>query len=141
MVNYKKSPTFIKIIANEKQVLAINPNQLASFHIQKDTIRIRAKAGLGRKPVNEDDYVRVQTDVIKLYYPSGTVLTYYVGEQITQEEFNYITTALIEWLFLLRPELDMQRKEEQDRKVKEWNDTMASPDIDAVETATPEETP
>lgn len=95
MALHKKTPIFIRIVTNDKQVVCINPLQLASFEII-DQARIKISGPKDSK--EESDYT--VTPTVRFYLPQGTAMSYSVGLQITQSEFDYICSTLLEFLYL-----------------------------------------
>lgn len=112
MATHKKTPLFIRIIASNKEVVCFNPHQLSSF-------RIREKAK--HKVKRPDGEEVIEADTIHLYFPAGTGLTYVVGVDITQEQFDYVCSTLIEFLYLNEAEFKAKSEAIQTARMNEWN--------------------
>ena len=125
MPSHKKHPVFLRIIAHKNSVVCINPLQLASFQIME-----KAK-------LTDKDGKVTEADTIRLFYPSGTGMSYSVGKDITQEEFAYICETLREYLYLNEQEFKAKTAALEAQRIAEWNDKMAAPEVDAVESAEP----
>ena len=123
MAQHKKSPLFLKVITTDKQIVCINPAQLSSFQIQKDASLVKLKAGVD-KAKNEDDLVRYTADVVRFYFPSGTGMTYEVGKEITEENFNYIVATLQEWVYMNKIEFDAVSELKAKEALEKWNKDM-----------------
>lgn len=112
---HKKNPVFLRIITNEKAVVCINPLQLSTFQIlEKAKLKVKTAA-----PGGTDEFIFA--DTIKFYFPSGTGLSYSVGIDITQDEFNYICGTLLEFLYLNKTEFEAQSKAIEQARMDEWN--------------------
>jgi hypothetical protein len=110
MPTHKKYPTFLRVITTDKIVVCINPLQLSSFQIiEKAKIKVKG----------QDE--PVEADTIRFYFPSGTGLTYSVGLDITQEDFNYLCNALQEYLYLTEPEFRAKSAALEKARMEEWN--------------------
>jgi len=111
MPNHKKYPTFIRVRASDKSVVCINPTQLSSFTI---TEKAKIKTGTKEAPVY------TEADTIRFYFPAGTGLTYSVGVDITQEEFDYVCSTLLEYLYLNEGEFEARSKAIANQKMEDW---------------------
>ena len=128
MASHKKHPIFLRIISSNNTVVCLNPLQLSSFQIVEKA-HIKVKATTPQEPSE------VIADTIRFYFPNGTGLSYSVGVDISQEEFNYVCNTLREFLYLSEPEFRVRSAElAAAAHMAEWNDTMAAPEIDAEET-------
>jgi hypothetical protein len=76
------------------------------------------------KPQSEEDVERYTADVVRFYFPSGTGMTYEVGKDITEADFEYILTTLQEWVYLSRPEFEAITTEKQKAELEAWNKAM-----------------
>jgi len=123
MAQHKKSPLFLKVITTDKQIVCINPTQLSSFQIIKSAPLYKPKPGV-TKPQSEEDVERYTADVVRFYFPSGTGMTYEVGKDITEADFEYILTTLQEWVYLSRPEFEAITTEKQKAELEAWNKAM-----------------
>lgn len=125
MATHKKFPIFIRIKTTEQEVICVNPQHVASFRIlEKATINLKTEGTEKKSHVG---------DTIWLYSPVGTVTRFTVGLEITQDEFNYVSATLCEYLYLNAQEFAAKSRELEARRLQEWNDKMASPEIDKVE--------
>lgn len=126
VASHKKHPVFIRVISSNNTVVCINPLQLSSFQIIEKA-KIKTKGADGQ-PAD------VVADTIRFYFPNGTGLSYSVGVDMSQDEFIYVCNTLREFLYLSEPEFRIRSAELEAARIKEWDDTMASPEIDAEET-------
>ena len=122
MAQHKKSHLFLRIKTSTKEVVCINPFQLASFRIVE-----------GYSIMNKDKQEIGKGDTIFFYLPVGTITRFTVGMEFTQEEFNYVSSALVEFLYQTEPEFNARTEAINAKRLQEWNDKMAAPEIDAVE--------
>lgn len=114
MATHKKTPIFIRVISNKTQVICINPTQLASFQvIEKANVKIKSKT------TNEPEII--VADTIKFFFTNGTGLSYSVGIDITQEEFNYVCGTLTEFLYKNEAEFKIINEANEKAKMDEWN--------------------
>lgn len=132
-MGHRKAPLFVKVITTDKQIVCINPQQLSSFQILKDAQLQRPKPGIVGNPKSAEDLESYTADVIRFYFPSGTGISYEVGKDITNADFNYIVAALQEWVYLVADEFEAVNRAKEQAAIQEWNDTMAQPEVDAVE--------
>lgn len=117
MATHKKSPIFIRVTATNQQVICINPLHVSSFHIkEKAKFKVRSNPADRNSPEEE----RVG-DTIFIYFPQGTGLTYRVGIDITQEDFDYICATLIEFMYLNEGEFRSKSEAIEKAKIAEWN--------------------
>jgi hypothetical protein len=127
MPSHKKFPTFLRVISNNKVVVCINPLQLSSFQIlEKAKIKVKEEV--------------IETDTIRFYFPSGTGLSYSVGVDITQEEFNYICSALLEYLYLTETEFRAKSIALEKAKMDRWNE-IAQEEVTPTIPKEPEQAP
>jgi hypothetical protein len=113
-MNHKKHPVFIRVVTNNKHVVCINPLQLSSFQIlEKAKVKVKADTAEG--------FTYIEADTLRFYYPTGTGLTYSVGVDITQEEFNYICHTLQEFLYLNEVEFRAKGEASERKKLELWN--------------------
>lgn len=122
MAVHKKQHIFLRIKTSQNEVICINPQHFASFRIvEKYSVLNKDKQEIGKG------------DTLFFYLPVGTVSRFTVGMEITQEEFNYVSSALVEFLYQTEPEFKARTEAIAAQKLQEWNDAMAAPEIDAVE--------
>ena len=114
MANHKKHPVFIRIVSNNQSVVCINPLQLSSFQITE-----KAK-------IKQKDGTIVEADTLRLFFPSGTGLSYTVGVDISPDEFLYVCNTLREFLYLNEYEFKARSAEMDAVKLAEWNALMAA---------------
>ena len=114
MANHKKHPVFIRIVSNNQSVVCINPLQLSSFQIME-----KAK-------IKQKDGTIVEADTLRLFFPSGTGLSYTVGVDISPDEFLYVCNTLREFLYLNEYEFKARSAEMDAGKLAEWNALMAA---------------
>lgn len=119
MASHKKTPVFIRIVSNDKVVTCLNPLELSSFQILSNaTIKVpTGEKGTDGKPV----FANKQADTIRFYFPSGTGLSYSVGVDITAEEFNYICSTLLEFMYLNEYEFKAKTQAIEQGRMEEWN--------------------
>jgi len=110
MPSHKKFPTFLRIISNNNTVVCINPLQLSSFQILEKA-----------KCIDPKTKETFEADTVRFFYPQGTGLVYSVGVDITQEQFNYICTALLEYLYLTETEFRAKTMAIEKARMEEWN--------------------
>lgn len=114
MATHRKTPLFLRIVTHDKAVVCINPHQLSSFQIlEKASIKVKSKVPMGEDKV-------IEADTIRFYFPSGTGLSYSVGLDLTQEEFNYVCTTLLEFLYLNEAEFKARSQAIAEESMKEW---------------------
>lgn len=78
-----ESPTFLRIITRDSQIVCINLNQLSSFEIKE------------KEQFMPKDGEAFEASVIRFFYhTTDKVLTFVVGHQITEQDFNYAVDAL-----------------------------------------------
>lgn len=111
MPSHHKTPMFIKIITNPKQVVCINPFELSSFQIIE-----KAKI---KKLKDDKDFI--EADTIRFFYPSGTGLSYSVDVDITRQQYDYICATLLEWTYLNEAEFVAKSKAIEQGRIDEWN--------------------
>lgn len=134
MATHKKSPIFIRIIASNKTVVCINPFQLSSFRIvEKSKVKIRSNSTDKNAPPEE-----IEADAIYFYFPAGTGLSYVVGVDITQDQFDYICATLTEFLYLNEHEFKSKTEAINQSKMNEWNKISTENEEKVVETTTKE---
>jgi len=114
MPSHKKTPIFLRIVTNKKQVVCINLALFSSFQIiEKAKILVKSKTG--------GDNEQHEADTIKFFLPSGTGLSYSVGFDISQEEFNYVCSTLTEFLYMNEEEFKLKHEAIEKAKMDEWN--------------------
>lgn len=113
MASHKKYPTFIRITSSNNQVICINPLHIVSFQI-KEKAQIKQKDGSTS-----------ENDIIRLYTAFGTTFSYSVGIDITEQEFAYVCSTLIEFLYLNEAEFRAKSDAIEAKKLEEWNKVMA----------------
>lgn len=116
MPTHKKTPAFIRVVTTENAVVCINPLQLSSFQIL-DQARVQVR-GDKRNP-KEEDYDLLP--MVRFYFPSGTGLSYAVGVDITQANFDYICATLLEFLYLNEAEFKARGEAIKKQQMDEWN--------------------
>ena len=115
MPTHKKTPIFLRIIATDKKVICINPSQLSSFEIAEGAdIKVKSKDPAVTTPEI------VKADTIRFYFPSGTALSYSVGLTITKEEFDYVCSTLLEYLYLNESEFAAKSEAIAKAKMDDW---------------------
>lgn len=114
MPSHKKHPIFISVIANDEEVLCINPLELSSFQILE-------KAKIKVKPKSSNDADVVVAPTIRFFFPSGTGLSYSVGIDITRQHFDYLCATLLEFRYLNQFEFEAKSKAISQEKMDEWN--------------------
>lgn len=127
MATHKKTPVFIRIIATNKEVICINPLELSSF-------RIREKAK--HKIKRPDGEEVIEADSLHFYFPTGMGLTYVVGEDISQENFDYVCATLLEFLYLNEAEFKAKSEAIEKAKMYDWN-KLSQQNEDKLKEATP----
>lgn len=114
MPTHRKSPLFIRITTFKNKVVCVNPYELSSFQIiEKAKIRIKKPAE------GQPDFV--VADTIHFYFPSGMGLTYIVGEDISQEEFNYVCATLAEFMYMNEQEFKARSEKIKADQMADWN--------------------
>lgn len=93
MASHKKTPVFLRIKASDNSVVGINPLHCSSFNIVENA-KYKYQPTDKTKPVEERT-----ANTIYFYFPQGTGLTYRVGLDITQAEFDYICATLLEFMY------------------------------------------
>lgn len=116
MPAHKKTPAFIRIITSEKEVVCINALELSTFQILEKH-KIQTKGAKDSK--DPTDFLFA--DTLKFYFPTGTGLSYSVGVNITQQDFNYICATLLEFVYLNETEFNTRHAALQESKMDEWN--------------------
>lgn len=109
MAQHRKTPAFIRIVASNQRVMCINPLELSSF-----TILENSKITLKDKTV-------IEGPTIHFYFPSGTGIDFTVGHNITQAEFDYVCSTLLEFLYLNEAEWKAKNAAIAAVQVEEWN--------------------
>lgn len=109
MAQHRKTPAFLRIVASNQSVVCINPLQLSSFSI------------LEKSKVKTKDGSVIEGATIHFYFPAGTGLDYTVGYNITQEEFDYVCSTLLEFLYLNETEWKAKNAAIAAVQVEEWN--------------------
>jgi hypothetical protein len=109
-----KHPIFLRIKTSDQAVICINPLQLSSFQI------------LEKAKIKDKDGNVQELDTVRFYFPQGTGLSYSVGIDLTQQEFNYICSTLLEFLYLNEFEYRAKTEAAEKKKVEEWNKIMAA---------------
>ena len=112
MASHKKYPTFIRIKSSNNQVICIQPSLIASFQIQE------------KAPIKLKDGTSVEADTIRLYTAVGTTFSYSVGLDINEQEFAYICSTLIEFLYLNETEFRAKSEALEKVKLEDWNKVM-----------------
>ncbi len=116
MPQHKKTPIFLRIVTNEKKVICINPTKLSSFEIvQGAEIKIKSK------DPNVTTPEIFKGDTIRFYFPDGQGLSYTVGLQINETEYNYICNTLLEFLYLNEEEFVAKSAMIEAAKMADWN--------------------
>ena len=110
MATHKKHPVFLRIKTSDNEIICVNPLQLASFRIKEKY-----------EVTNRDKQVIGTGDTIWFYLPAGTYTRYTVGIEITQAEFNYVTSTLLEYLYLNQTEFQAKTAAMEYAKIEEWN--------------------
>lgn len=113
MPNHQKKPVFIRVIGTDKNVVGVNPLQISSFAI---TENVKVKI----KPAKEGDPTEHVGNQIEFFYPVGTVLKYIVGLTISEADFNYVCTTLLEFMYLNQPEFEARCKLHESQKMEGW---------------------
>lgn len=115
MPHHLKNHIFIRVLSRDKKVVCVNPSQLSSFEIlEQADIKVKSKDPNGAPEI-------VKADTIRFYFPAGTTLSYSVGLTISQEEFNYICSTLIEFLYLNEAEFQAKSQAIDKAKMDDWN--------------------
>lgn len=117
MATHKKSPVFVRVTATNAQVVCINPLHVSSFHIkEKSKFKVKVDPNDPKSAIEE----RV-ADTIFLYFPQGTGLTYRVGIDITQADFDYLCATLIEFMYLNEAEFKSKSEAIEKARMDDWN--------------------
>lgn len=109
MAQHRKTPAFLRIVASNQMVMCINPLQLSSFSI------------LEKSKITLKDKTVIEGATIHFYFPSGTGIDFTVGHNITQEEFDYVCSTLLEFLYLNEAEWKAKNAAIAATQVAEWN--------------------
>lgn len=112
MGTHRKHPIFIRIVAGNKMVVCINPLELSSFQIVE-----KAKVTVKRP----DGPETIEADTIRFFFPSGTGLTYTVGVDFSQEQFDYVCATLIEFLYMNEAEWKARNESIKQAQMDDWN--------------------
>lgn len=118
MPTHKKYPTFIRITTSKGQVLCLDPSKCSTFQI-REKAKVKTKSKDPKDPTSTDEYI--EADTVRFFYPVGTGLTYTVGVEITQNDFDYICTTLFEFMYLNQAEFDAKTAAMKKEQMEEWN--------------------
>lgn len=118
MPSHKKHPIFLRIVANDQVVTCLNPLELSTFQILQKA-QILVKKADPKDPASKNEYK--EADTIRFYFPSGTGLSYSVGIDMTQQEFDYVCGTLLEFLYLNQSEFEARTKAIEQERMTEWN--------------------
>lgn len=88
----KHQPTILTI--SEKRGIYVNINNTLSYAVERNSRQQRLKEGADPNRATQADFEVFETDTISFYFIAGTGLSYRVGIEIEQEDFDRLTTIL-----------------------------------------------
>jgi len=112
---------FIRIITKDTEVVSINPAVLATFQIKlKAKLKRKVKAEDGS--LKDEDY---EADCLNFFFTDGHGLQYIVGQHITEQEFNYVCSALQEMVYMTVPERISAKEAAEKAQIKAFEEGTA----------------
>lgn len=112
MAQHQTDHLFIRVKANDRSVVCFNPHQVSSF-------QIIAKAMIKTKTPEGDKII--EADTVRLFFPAGTGLSYSVGIDIEQADFDYICATLLEFMYMNETEHKARSMAIEKHKMDDWN--------------------
>lgn len=111
MPQHRTNPCFVRVKASENSVVLINLEQYSSIQIVENG-KIKVKKG--------DTVEEITTKVIRFFLPTGTGLTYAVGVDISSDEFDYLCSVIMEYMYLSQAEFIARQKAKAEQQMDEW---------------------
>lgn len=91
-------PALIKI----REGITINLSLSVSQAVETDVPQYKVKEGIDNPTKQEDYELNGTANVITFWFIDAKALTYRVGEEITQEDFDRISTALQQLNYIIK---------------------------------------
>jgi len=88
----KQQPTLIQVSA--ERGIYVNLNNTLSYALDRNSVQQRLKKGADPKSVKDEDIEKFTADTISFYFIAGTGLSYRVGVEITQKDFDRMAYIL-----------------------------------------------
>lgn len=88
----KHQPTLL--VVNADKGIYINLNNTVSYAVERKSRQQRLKEGADPNRATQADFEIFTTDVVSFYFVAGTGLSYRVGIEITQDDFDRLAYIL-----------------------------------------------